>query len=75
MNMERSSIKPGWNDWISGNYANNKVFRFVRINFNKEKVENRRISEVRFVGLVQYAKTSGKTSISCDSAVKVNGMS
>lgn len=74
MNMERSSIKPGWNDWISGNYANNKVFRFIRINFNKEVEENRRISEVRFVGLVQYAKTTGKTSISCDAAVKVNGM-
>jgi hypothetical protein len=46
MTMELTSIRPGWNEWISEGHANNKVYRFVRINFNKEIDESRYISEV-----------------------------
>lgn len=46
MTMELSSIHPGWNEWVSEEYANNKIYRFVRVNFNKEIDSIRYVAEI-----------------------------
>lgn len=36
MSMEVTGIRPGWNEWTADGHSNTKLYRFVRINFNKE---------------------------------------
>lgn len=46
MAMTMDSTRPGWNEWTSGNPADNKQCRYVRMNFNKEVVQSRYVAEV-----------------------------
>lgn len=54
--MVHDQIRPGWNDWVSNSFDQNQLFRFVRIKFSSSN-KYKYLSEVQFLGLIQYAKS------------------